>query len=130
MIVLFVKEVDVNRWAYHVVLNKLGIKIRQDYADSKQAAMAEAQKYARFYLVSQLKMLVPIADAAADEIGLFQQALEGNWEGVKASLGLMSHKDVREFGGNMERLEYWVFEELAKRKTLTPTLSLEGRGSL
>ena len=123
LVVLFVKEQMDGTWAFFATVQKVGTRIAQGYAGSKEAAQNQAIKASRIFLMQRVNQLMPLVEGEVDQAGIYQYALEGNWDSVKATLGAMSYRDVRELGGVVERLEYWVFEELAKRKAApTPTL--------
>lgn len=128
LVVLFVKEAPDGKWAYHATVQKIGTRISHGYADSKEQAMNEAVKAARIFLLERVKRLSPQADLAADAAGIFDLAQQGQWGLVQASLRAMSQRDVREFGGVVERLEYHLWEELKARKTPTPTLPQQKGG--
>lgn len=128
LVVLFVKEAPDGKWAYHATVQKIGTRIIQGYTDSKEQAMNEAVKAARIYLMERVKQLSPQVDLAADATGVFNLAQQGQWGLVQASLRAMSQRDVREFGGVVERLEYHLWEELKARKTPTPTLPSKREG--
>jgi hypothetical protein len=115
LVILFVKEVD-GKWAYTATVKKLGTRIIHAYADTKEAAIYEVEKATRIYLLGKVKKLQAQADIAADTAGIFELAQQGHWDKVGASLRAMSWKDVREFGGVVERLEYGIWSELEARK--------------
>ena len=130
LVVLFVKEAPDGQWGYHVTVQKIGTRIIHGYAQTKEQAMNEATKAARIWLLERVKQLQPQADLAADAAGIFDLAVQGQWGMVQASLRAMTQKDVREFGGVVERLEYHLWEELKGRKNpppAPPLLKKEGR---
>jgi hypothetical protein len=115
LVVMFIKEFD-GKWAYTATVKKLGTRIIHAYADNNAAAIYEVEKATRIYLLGKVKKLQAQADVAADTAGIFELAIQGHWDKVGASLKGMSWKDVREFGGVVERLEYGIWSELEARK--------------
>jgi hypothetical protein len=121
LVVLFLKEIesgqlDLGKWAYTATVKKIGTRIIHAYTDTKEAAIYEVEKATRIYLLGKVKKLQAQADIAADTAGIFELAQQGHWDKVGASLRAMSWKDVREFGGVVERLEYGIWSELEARK--------------